>query len=93
MYLIKNYIHLQTYSEPKNMNETTNTIDTVKTTTSSYYLARFYGSAHCTMQVKVLHHLACIELTVETVDLDRDGKTSSRCIKYLIDERLTLKYF
>jgi hypothetical protein len=45
------------------------------------------------IQVKALHHLACVEVTVETIEKDDDGKLQTEYDRHLIGERLTLKYF
>jgi hypothetical protein len=46
------------------------------------------------IQIKVLHHLACFELTVERHRISyRDpGSINTAYSSYLIGERLTLKY-
>jgi hypothetical protein len=57
----------------------------------NYHLVNI-GDRPCTIQVKVLHHLACIELTVEVIDINRDGKPYTKYNQDLTGERLTLKY-
>jgi hypothetical protein len=84
---------LQAYTEPKTINEIMNANDFVEAKTLRCDLGSICGSNLFIIQVNVLHHLACIELTVETIESDLDGQVYIDYNLYLIGERLTLKYF
>jgi hypothetical protein len=85
---------LQALSEPRKMKEIMNVNDFAETKTLKYEIGRIRNNnLFITIQVKILHHLACIELTVETISID--SFTDKPFIRYdchLIGERLTLKY-
>jgi L-rhamnose isomerase len=85
-------IVLQALSEPKNTNEIMNVNDFVKTETLSYKLESImYYVKQLTLQVKMLHHFACVELTLETIEIEY-GKPYIEYNRHLIGEKLTLKY-
>jgi hypothetical protein len=52
-----------------------------------------YASLFTTIQVKVLPHLAYVEITLETIKNDSADKPIIRYDRHLIGKRLTLKYF
>jgi hypothetical protein len=58
-----------------------------------YQLAKLRDTNRITIQVKVLHHLASIELTVVKIEISIRDKCYTTYNQHLIDERLTLKYF
>jgi hypothetical protein len=87
-------IVLQELSEPKNTDEIMNSNDFVKIETLTYALGNIGGDSLITIQAKVLHHLACVELTIEKLHLHRKSyELDIRYLPHLIGERLTLKYF
>jgi hypothetical protein len=87
------YIVLEVYCEPKSIIEIMNADDFVETENESF-LVIMTGSELMNIQVKVLRHLACIELISEIVHSDDDGKLFlDDNSQYLIGEILTLKYF
>jgi hypothetical protein len=51
-----------------------NAKDLVETKNLHYKLGVINGGLLFTIQVKVLHHLACLELTMETIKNDIDRK-------------------
>jgi hypothetical protein len=68
----------------------------VKTKTRKYPVGRkLKPNELVTIQVKVLHHLACIEVTVERsfVPLSKNGQIRTVYSSHLIRERFTLRYF
>jgi hypothetical protein len=85
------------------MNEIMNTDGFSESKTVSYRIGKGYRDGPYmsinlrTIQVKVLHHFGCIELTLERhfTHFDDISGSTKRITKYysrLIGERLTLKY-
>jgi hypothetical protein len=87
-----NGIGLEEYCEPKKINDIMNADDFVETETFRYELGYISDDNLFIIQVKVLHHLACVELTLESIRKN-SGKPIIHYDRQLIGERLTLKYF
>jgi hypothetical protein len=87
---------LEALCEPKSLNEIMNPNTFTKTSTIVYDLGcdlRYFNMI--TIQVKVLHHLACIEISLERNDASYvdPRKVYTVYFSHLIGESLTLRYF
>jgi hypothetical protein len=77
-----------------NTDEIVSANDFVETKTLRYKLGSiWYYAKLFTIQVRVLHYLASVEITIETIEINFDSKPFIRYDRHLIGEKLTLKYF